>query len=292
MSVMYSAETLDAILFYFSCLLPLGEGKNYTKSEYHFCKACIMKRLLLLLLLHSVPLLAMEPVRKMDRYQARALLLDFKNRSAEEQSRALKELKNYEKPQTSTSNINKKSGCVQFFTELYDTMNLKVYYSDAEPGMLSVTPIEVAPWVENSSDTVSFVADSLSVASSWLTNNFYETNYTAVVRITRGRIEDVYGRPARATRGYVNHVYEAKVIEHIRGESQKTIRYYVMAEAGMPLHLPAYPKVVSLCSAEKSQYNRYFTPDNGYTLPLSKTLYDTVERLKLLTVGKKASACE
>lgn len=251
-----------------------------------------MKQILFFLLLQATILFAIEPAPKMDRYQARALLLDFKNRSADEHHRALKVLKSVEKPRVSTSNVNKKSGCVQFFTELYDTMNLKVYYSDAESGLISVTPIEVAPWVENSSDTISFVDDSLSVERSWLTNNFHETNYTAIVRITRGRIEDVNGRPTDATRGYVNHVYEAKVIEQIRGVPLKTVRYYVMADAGIPLHLPAYPTVVSLCSARKSKYNRYFTPDNGYTLPLSKSLYETVSRLKLLSVGDGASACE
>lgn len=245
----------------------------------------------LILLFLFVFTFAVEPPVKMNKYEARALLLDFQNRSSEEISKALDVLREVEQPQIKRYNINKKSGCAIYQTELFHGLNLEVKHSDVN-GVTSVLPIETPEWIENTSEEVPFAADSLAPEVSWLAGNFYDTDFTALVRVKQGRIEDVLGRPTDEKRGYVHHVYEAEVLEQFRGEKRKSVVYYVMADAGMPLRLPAYPLIVSLCSSQKSRYNRYFTPDNGYTLPASRVLVDEVKKLQKGDDGRLAKACE
>ena len=100
---------------------------------------------------------------------------------------------------------------------------------------------------------------------SLLLDNIRTTDYTAIVHIVRAAIID-----KGKLRNYVRHLYEAEVIETIKGGKHKYITFTLMAESGIALNLPTYPIVVSLCSG----HSRYYVPDNGYVSGAPKTLIE------------------
>lgn len=121
--------------------------------------------------------------------------------------------------------------------------------------------------------------------------NIAETSYTALVYIERARVLQKPLWPFSKAAGYVNHEYEAKVIETFRGDAHKKITYTVMADADIDPYLSPYLMVVSLCGFGKTGY---YVPDNGYVSPAFDELIDYGRNFKKYkrNDGKTGSICE
>ncbi|MEA3372842.1 MAG: hypothetical protein U9Q62_04050, partial [Campylobacterota bacterium] len=123
-------------------------------------------------------------------------------------------------------------------------------------------------WVHNAGQTTK-VPDNMVMPESLLIDNIRTTDYTAVVHITKGKIID-----RGVLRNYERHLYEAEVVETIKGEKHANITFSVMAESGIALNLPTYPIIVSLCSG----HGRYYVPDNGYVSGAPKALIEAARK--------------
>ncbi len=251
-----------------------------------------MCKLLFFIVLLVQVTFSLEKTIEMNKFQAKALLLDFANRSAQEIRAAKNILLKNEKPESLASfeGLNEALNCEYIYLERFNEMNLDIKSCDEK--VISVQQIETTPWTINKSEETQFVPDSLTLEVEYFNGNFYSTNFTALVRIRRARIEDEFGRPTDIKKGYVHHVYEAEIVELYRGEPRKIVTYYVMAEAGIRLYLPEYPLMVSLCSSSQSRFNRYYTPDNGYDLPASKEMIEEARKLAKVDDGRVGTACE
>lgn len=107
--------------------------------------------------------------------------------------------------------------------------------------------------------------------------NIETTNYTAVVLIKKARILKKPVWPLYYFSDYLNHFYEADVLETFKGPEYKKITYSVMAEAELEPFLPNYPIVLSLCGSNESGY---YVPDNGYKSAASDLLIDVGRSFK------------
>ena len=99
--------------------------------------------------------------------------------------------------------------------------------------------------------------------------NIETTNYTALVYLKRAKVLNRPIWPFNYLSDYLNHMYEAEVIETFNGAEHKEISYSVMAEADIKPYLPNYPIILSLCGSIETGY---YIPDNGYESAASDLL--------------------
>jgi len=99
--------------------------------------------------------------------------------------------------------------------------------------------------------------------------NIETTNFTALVYLKKARVLKKPTWPLNYLSDYLNHMYEAEVIEIFNGAEHKKISYSVMAEAGNEPYLPNYPIILSLCGSKETGY---YIPDNGYVSAASDLL--------------------
>jgi len=97
------------------------------------------------------------------------------------------------------------------------------------------------------------------IPQSLLLGNIHSTEYSAVIQQLSVKRVGQFGGPPKST-GYVNLIYQAKVIEVLKGKSAQMIEYAVMADADYKPKVRSVPSIVSLCKNEK----RFYTPGNGY----------------------------
>ncbi len=118
--------------------------------------------------------------------------------------------------------------------------------------------------------------------------NIEATNYTALVYIKRAKVLKKPIWPLNYFSDYLNHMYEAEVIETYDGTEHKEILYSVMAEADTEPYLPNYPIVVSLCG---SMDTGYYIPDNGYESAASDALINYGRAFKSSKKHNKKKEC-
>ncbi len=123
-------------------------------------------------------------------------------------------------------------------------------------------------WVENRAVMKRYAPEEPYLSPELVRANIEATDYTAIVIILRGKVkEKAFLRKLGG--GYVNHVYQARVMETIRGPRYDAIMFSVMAESDMEPFLPEYPVIVSLCGKGS---DAMYVPDNGYEIPATATL--------------------
>lgn len=131
----------------------------------------------------------------------------------------------------------------------------------------------------------------MSMPVGLFNENIETTDYTALVYVKRAKVLNKPMWPLIYFSDYLNHLYEAEVIETFNGPEYKKILYSVMAEADIEPHLDGYPIVVSLCgSLEKG----YYVPDNGYKSAASEALINSGRafKSKKKPVKKNKSVCD
>lgn len=146
---------------------------------------------------------------------------------------------------------------------------------------------EPPTWVENTTPKGDPPPDA-AFPADLLDGNIPDTDYTAIVTVERGKVQWHDDEPPKPT-GYVNHIYEAKVLETIRGERHDQIVYSEMAEASFQPRLPGYPLIVSLCRGGAP--GEYFVPDNGYVGAATPELIERAKRVAKSVKSSKAAAC-
>lgn len=143
-------------------------------------------------------------------------------------------------------------------------------------------------WVENRAAMQQYAPENADISPDLVRGNIATTDYSALVHVTRGRVKEK--SPLRRLGGYVNHIYQARVIETFRGQRYATITFYVMAESDIDPILPEYPVIVSLCGTGS---DKFYIPDNGYELPATPALTaaarDAARRVK--TSAPQKSVC-
>ncbi len=140
-------------------------------------------------------------------------------------------------------------------------------------------------WVENRAVIKQQAPANDDLSPDLVKGNMATTDYTALVQILRGRVKEK--TPLRRLGGYVNHIYQAQVIETIKGPRYEIISFSVMADSDIRLILPDYPVIVSLCGAGS---DKFYVPDNGYELPATPALTaaarDFARKLKIAASQK------
>ena len=129
-----------------------------------------------------------------------------------------------------------------------------------------------------------------AMPADFLRANISRTDYTALVFIKKAKIEgNVWWN--FNTQGYVDHIYQAEVIETFKGPRHDQITYSVMAEANSELRLPNYPIVVSLCYLEGE---KFYVPDNGYVSAAPESLIQYARELsrQKSSATRKTSVCK
>jgi hypothetical protein len=117
-------------------------------------------------------------------------------------------------------------------------------------------------------------SDDAALSPELVAQNIHETDCTVLVLITGSRVTGPGGGPP-PSRGYVNHVYTARVLETFRGPRAAVITYTVMAEADLKPMAPGHPLIVSLCVNKRGEYH---VPDNGYVTPATQELLTRARR--------------
>lgn len=135
-------------------------------------------------------------------------------------------------------------------------------------------------WIENRAE-MKQAPEYSALTPELLRGNMESTDYTAIVHIVKGRVEG--RRFMRRPGGYVNHIYQARVIETVRGQRLEAILFSVMAESDIDPILPDYPVIVSLCVAQDGTFH---VPDNGYMLPANASMTAAVRAF--MRMKKKA----
>ncbi|HOT46538.1 MAG TPA: hypothetical protein PLM53_17035 [Spirochaetota bacterium] len=134
-------------------------------------------------------------------------------------------------------------------------------------------------WVGNRAVMRQYATEDVDISPDLVKTNIATTDYSAIVHITRGRVKE--NSPLRRLGGYVNHIYQARVIENLRGPRYETITFSVMADSDIDPILPDHPVIVSLCGKSG---DAMYVPDNGYELPATPALTaaarDAARRLK------------
>jgi len=122
-------------------------------------------------------------------------------------------------------------------------------------------------WVENRAAMQQYAPENTDISPDLVKANISATDYSSVVHIMRGKVQG--NSLQRSMGGYVNHIYEARVIETLKGQSYENITFSVMAESDIDPFLPDYPVIVSLCGKGP---DAMYVPDNGYELPATQSL--------------------
>jgi hypothetical protein len=122
-------------------------------------------------------------------------------------------------------------------------------------------------WVENRAVMKQLAPENVDITPDLVKANIATTDYSAIVYILKGRVKEK--SPLRRLGGYVNHIYQARVLETIRGPRYDRITFSVMAESDIDPILPDYPVIVSLCGKVS---DAMYVPDNGYELPATPVL--------------------
>jgi hypothetical protein len=117
-------------------------------------------------------------------------------------------------------------------------------------------------------------SDDTALSSELVAQNIHKTDCTVLVIITGSRVTGPGGGPP-PSRGYVNHVYTARVLETFKGPRAAVITYTVMAEADLNPMSSKHPFIVSLCINRKGEYH---VPDNGYVIPATRELLTRARR--------------
>ena len=139
------------------------------------------------------------------------------------------------------------------------------------------------PWIENNRHMTA-APERDAVPAGLLEDNMKTTRYTYRVTIRRARVTGERGGPPKP-RGYVNHVYDAIVLETFKGPAKQRITYAVMADADIKPSLPGYPLIVSLCGSDERGYH---VPDNGYVFPASDSLTALARRFSKKNPGSRS----
>lgn len=136
-------------------------------------------------------------------------------------------------------------------------------------------------WLENKNRQMTGAPEQNAIPPDLLEDNMKTTRYTYLVFIEKAMVTGERGGPPK-TYGYVNHVYNARVIEVFKGPKLDRVTYSVMADADIKPSLPAWPMIVSLCGSEKEGF---YVPDNGYVSPAVDSLVAKARRLSKKNTG-------
>lgn len=102
-----------------------------------------------------------------------------------------------------------------------------------------------------------------------LLENIRDTPYTAHIKVTGSdRHEEIASDTGKP--GYIIFSIHADVIETFKGENFPEIDYLVLMEAPSEGPSAGTEFIVSLRFSKER--NAYYIPDNGYALPVTKTL--------------------
>lgn len=137
-------------------------------------------------------------------------------------------------------------------------------------------------WIENRAVMKQEAPSEAGIEPDLVRANIETTDYSAIVFIMRGKVKEKSA--LRRLGGYVNHIYQARVLETIKGPRYETITFSVMAESDIDPILPEYPMVVSLCG---SGPHALYVPDNGYELPATSVLAAAARGWSRHRAGKK-----
>jgi hypothetical protein len=134
--------------------------------------------------------------------------------------------------------------------------------SSAKPSGTESDSASGEEWLRNDKpEGVAVDEDVAGLPKEHIEENIRTTAVTVLVRVTAGKI---WVNPDYPSDGYVNHVYQADVLEVFRGKVSGKITYSVMADRDLPLRFPGHPIVLSLCGRDPDMYG---VPDNGYEFP-------------------------
>ncbi len=122
-------------------------------------------------------------------------------------------------------------------------------------------------WTENRAAMKQYAPENADISPDLVRANIATTDYSALVHVTRGKVKE--NTPLRRLGGYVNHIYQARVIETFRGPRYEIITFSVMADSDIDPILPEYPVIASLCGTGT---DKFYIPDNGYELPATPAL--------------------
>jgi hypothetical protein len=142
-------------------------------------------------------------------------------------------------------------------------------------------------WVKNRA-AMKQAPENVDISPDLVRANIATTDYSAIVYILKGRVKEKWA--LRFLGGYVNHIYQARVIETFRGPRYETIAFSVMAESDIDPILPDHPVIVSLCGKKS---DAMYVPDNGYELPATQALTAAARNFarKLKTSAHQKSVC-
>lgn len=160
------------------------------------------------------------------------------------------------------------------------------------PTPSNAAPPEPAPvdeWKHNNEPERAASDDDVAgLPKNLVYENIRTTAVTVLARITAGK---VWNHPEHPRDLYVNHIYQAEVLEVFRGKVADKITYSLMAERSFPLRMPTYPIVLSLCG---DGLKGYYVPDNGYEFPAApKVLLEArIAAKQKSTLAHPTTACE
>lgn len=118
--------------------------------------------------------------------------------------------------------------------------------------------------------------------------NIETTDFSGAVRIESSQRVGPNDGPPSDT-GYVNHKYEASVLEIWRGKFASKITFYEMADADAKTREPGKVLIVSLCHNKNT--NRYHSPDNGYVFGAPKACLAKGKQISKSAAVSNHSAC-
>ena len=125
----------------------------------------------------------------------------------------------------------------------------------------------------NFSCVTSLKASDVSFFEALLMSNLQKTPYTAHIRITKTeRHKEIYSDSGEV--GYIIFRVTADVIETFKGKKFDEIEYSIFQEATSKGPLIGNEWIVSLHYSEEK--DEYYIPDNGFVLPVTETLKNTV----------------
>ncbi len=123
-------------------------------------------------------------------------------------------------------------------------------------------------WIINEKQMTE-ASQEMAMPIEYFKENIETTNYSALVYLKKARVLRKPVWPFNNLSDYLNHMYEAEVIETFNGVEHKEIMYSVMADADIEPYLPNYPIIISLCGSNETDY---YVPDNGYISAASDLL--------------------
>ncbi|MBN2803211.1 MAG: hypothetical protein JXR91_08960 [Deltaproteobacteria bacterium] len=145
---------------------------------------------------------------------------------------------------------------------------------------------------ETPEESEELFCDAVPAPADLVADNCYTTDISAVVKIVKVEVVGENGGPPSKT-GYVNHKYTVELLDTLKGNPEKELIYFEMADADSSTHSIGDRMLVSLCKSDSSANNQYYSPDNGYTFTVTDQCVARAKQLCTKTPAQKLnSACE